>query len=905
MFRRGAWALTCVCALVLLSGARPATSRPAPPHAAITRGEVAEAQLLLTFDPATSERERDALVASQHGRTLRYFRASDARLVSVAAGVSMLGQAAAYSVDPRIRFTEPNFRVHAAAVPNDPDFAAGYQWALRNTGQTIDGLQGLPGADISAPAAWDITTGDRSVVIGVIDSGIAYDHPDLAANVWQAPLDWSPRGCGAGTRGYDTIAGDCDPRDEFGQGTAIAGVIGALGNNGAGVAGVNWTTSLFALKALDGRGSGTIASVVDAIDVASEARQAGINIRVLHNSWLSGDASRLLRDAIQRAGDQGILVVTPAGSNGYDLDRVPLYPASYDLPNVLVVTAVNNRDDRVANANYGARTVHVAAPGVGIYTTNCVPDTTSSGCSNGYGEAAGTPFAAAFASGVAALALSAPSGDALTPGQLIARLAGCGDRVGALATFTASGRRLNAARAAGGCATVTVLPRVGGTVSLAPPGNDYAYGDRVAVSVAPDEGAIFSEWLVNGVAAGAANPLTLTVDQAFTVQARFTFRLAANSSSGGTIRLDPDAIGYAPGATVTATAMPSPGFRFAGWRLDGADAGVTSPRTVYMDQPHTLYASFAPLPTATATATTTPPVTPVPPPGPGTSPPTPTPGRIMPGIGKWSAWQPQGGVLTDAPAATTFAGRTYVFARGLDNALYVKSSRDAVYWTEWQWLGGVLSAAPAAASTTAALYILARGQDDALYVMTSQDGVTFSAWHRAGGVLAAPPAAARFDSTLLIFAIGADAALYVMSTPDGATFSEWSRLGGTLTSGPAATSFLGRVHAFVKGSDNALYETVTSDGVNFSAWRSQGGVLTAAPAAAAATPIGGQETLYVLVRGSDGALYERHSQDGASYTSWRGLGGRHIGAPAAAGDVRLVAFTRWIDNTLYERHTPP
>lgn len=896
--------LACLCGLLLLGAALP-DARPATPAARmIPRGVVAPGQLLLVFDPDLAEWERDAAIGAYNGRTLRTFPSTNARLVAVAPGVSLLEQAAAYSKDRRIRFSEPNFTIQAAAPPDDPSFVNGDQWALRNTGQAVDGVPGVVGADISAVAAWDVTTGDPSIVVGLLDTGIDYDHPDLAGNIWRAPPGWTLRGCAAGSAGYDAIGLDCDPQDDNGHGTAVAGVVGATGNNGAGVAGVNWRTSLLALKALDSRQSGTVAQVVDAIEYAIEARRAGVNIRVLSSSWLSADPSVVLRDSIRRAGDAGMLFVTAAGDTGQDLDQTPLYPPNYDLPNLLVVTSVNNRDELPRLANIGVQTVHLAAPGASIVTTSCSPSAPPSSCVSGYRSYSGTRFAAAYVSGTAALVLAAPGNAALTPGQLLARLVGCGDHRAPLGAWTASGRRLNAAQAVTGCARVTVLPRAGGTVALAPSGPGYAYGDRVSVTATPDSGAVFAAWDVNGVAAGSDNPLALTVDQALTVRARYTFRLDMGWSAGGTVSVSPDAPSYEPGATVVATAVATPGFRFVGWLQDGATAGTNSTLSVTMDKPHTLYATFEALP-----APATPPGTANPPPATTPPPPVPTapatPAKPMPGIGSWSSWQAQGGVLTDAPAAAAFGGRFYVFARGLDNALYVKSSADATYWTEWQWLGGVLTAAPAAASTSDRLYVLARGVDSAMYIMSTRDGVTFTDWRGLGGVLNAPPAAASLNGRLFMFATGADNALYVMISSTGEDFGTWSRVGGVLTTGPAATSFLDQVHVYVRGSDGALYETVTRDGTDFSSWQSRGGVLLAAPAAAAAAPTGGPPTLYLLATGADGALYERHSLDGASYTGWRSLGGRLVGPPAAAGAVRFVAFARWIDNAVYERHTPP
>ena len=170
-------------------------------------------------------------------------------------------------------YAEPNYVIHAypgttvqmqtvaqSVVPNDTFFPL--LWGLRNTGQTIQGVAGTSGADISAAAAWGLTTGSRSNVVAVIDSGVDYTHPDLAANMWSAPsgftvtIGGSPVTCAGGTHGYNAITGTCDPMDDLGHGTHVAGTIGAVGNNAAGVTGVDWTASIMAIKFLDSTGSG-------------------------------------------------------------------------------------------------------------------------------------------------------------------------------------------------------------------------------------------------------------------------------------------------------------------------------------------------------------------------------------------------------------------------------------------------------------------------------------------------------------------------------------------------------------------------------------------------------------------------------------------------------------------------
>src|SRR6267143_2435242 len=159
---------------------------------------------------------------------------------------------------PDVEYVEPNYIVQADAVPNDTSF--GQLWGLLNTGQIV-GKAGVPGADISASLAWDVSTGSRANVVAVIDTGVQYAHSDLAANIWSAPAAFNVTiagqtiTCAAGTHGFDAITKTCDPYDDNGHGTHVSGTIGALGNNSRGVAGVNWTASIMASKFLDANGT--------------------------------------------------------------------------------------------------------------------------------------------------------------------------------------------------------------------------------------------------------------------------------------------------------------------------------------------------------------------------------------------------------------------------------------------------------------------------------------------------------------------------------------------------------------------------------------------------------------------------------------------------------------------------
>jgi len=332
-------------------------------------------------------------------------------------------------------YAEPNYILHADTVPNDPQFPN--LWGLRNTGQVIGGTAGTAGADIKAEPAWTVTTGTSTVVVGVVDTGIDYNHPDLAANVWSNPGGIG--GCPAGTHGFNAITRTCDPLDDNDHGSHCSGTIGGVGNNGVGVAGVNWTTRIMGLKFLNAAGSGSTADAISAIDFAVNAKIAGVNVRVLSNSWGGGGFSQALLDAINRANTNDILFVAAAGNNGTNNDTTPHYPSSYNAPNVVAVAATDNRDALASFSNFGAASVHLGAPGVNILSTTR---------SNTYSFFSGTSMATPHVTGAAALILST---SALNTAQLKSQILSNVDPIPSLAGNTTTGGRLNVCKAIPGC----------------------------------------------------------------------------------------------------------------------------------------------------------------------------------------------------------------------------------------------------------------------------------------------------------------------------------------------------------------------------------------------------------------------------------------------------------------------
>ncbi|HEX5706670.1 MAG TPA: S8 family serine peptidase [Pyrinomonadaceae bacterium] len=323
------------------------------------------------------------------------------------------------------------------ALPNDP--MLGEQWALINKGQR----EGKDKADIGALAAWQRTQGSDSVVVAVLDSGVDYTHADLSENMWMRPDSISPYedehlGTVDDLHGFNAIDNARDPMDDNGHGTHCAGIIGAVGNNGEGIAGVNWKVEIMPLKFIGSGGSGTTKDAIEAINYVIDRKRAGVNVRIISASWGSTVRSRALGDVIRKAGEAGILFVAASGNSSADTDRRPHYPSSYDLPNVVAVAALNRRDELAGFSNYGAKSVHIAAPGAEILSTWLKGD---------YREASGTSMATPVVSGVAALVLSVDPD--LSVKELRERLLGSVDKLGALNGKVSSGGRVNAARAVG------------------------------------------------------------------------------------------------------------------------------------------------------------------------------------------------------------------------------------------------------------------------------------------------------------------------------------------------------------------------------------------------------------------------------------------------------------------------
>lgn len=343
--------------------------------------DYAPGELLVKFRPGSPPAQMAALAGAS---VVSENSAVGATRLELPAGISVTQAAAFYRGLPNVVYAEPNHRMRVFATPNDPGWNQQYG-----------------PSKMQCPAAWDIESGDPTVVIAIVDTGIDLSHPDLSGKL---------------VPGYDFVNQDANPQDDQGHGTHCAGIAAASTNNGIGVAGIASNCKLMPVKVLDSGGSGYLSDVADGI---TWAVQNGAKVVSLSLGGSSG--SQALSDAIDYAWNNGAVVVAAAGNNGW---TSPAYPAYY--ANAIAVASTDQIDQRSSFSNYGSW-VDVAAPGSSIYSTFL---------GGGYGYMSGTSMACPGVAGLAGLVFSRLGPNA-TPAQVRSAIEGSCDDVG---TFVAHGR---------------------------------------------------------------------------------------------------------------------------------------------------------------------------------------------------------------------------------------------------------------------------------------------------------------------------------------------------------------------------------------------------------------------------------------------------------------------------------
>ena len=413
--------LPALCVLIVAAGT--------PRGVAISPADYAQGTILVRPKSLRAEAALESLNSRLQCKAVaRYASLGDLHVVRLPPGADVPTMVAKYKASGLVEFAEPDYLRHIDGVsPNDPKYTDGTLWGLNNVGQS----GGTPHADIDAPDAWAIQNSASNIVVALLDTGIRYTHEDLAANVWNNPVD--------GTHGTNAIAGTTDPTDDNGHGTLLAGVIGGAGNNGKGIVGVTWRVQLMACKCFNSSGVSSDSAILGCIAFA-QANGA----RIINASFDSTSFGQALSNAIYSASTAGIIFVTSAGNNATNIDAIPHYPACYKIDNILSLAYTTRNDALGRLSNFGTTNVALAAPGDQMYSTFYSSDSSywPSGISI---NIAGTSFAAAYASGACALLLAKYPTE---PYQItLARILDGVDPIAALQGKCITGGRLNVYKA--------------------------------------------------------------------------------------------------------------------------------------------------------------------------------------------------------------------------------------------------------------------------------------------------------------------------------------------------------------------------------------------------------------------------------------------------------------------------
>lgn len=430
-------------------------------------------EVLVKFRPQAASGDIASIKSQLRLDTLGIFKRITVHRLKILSNLTVEQALSRLRQSPLVEYAEPNYYRYLNLVPNDPRYPE--MWGLNNTGQT----GGTPGADIDAQAAWNITAGSPNVVVALIDSGTDLIHQDLAANIWTNPgeipgngIDDDGNGFIDDVHGWDFRDNDNDPTDTSatcsGHGTHTAGTIGALGNNGIGVTGVNWSVKIMPLRVFGGFFcSGADSQIISAIEYYTD-----FGIRLSSNSYGGGPFNQAMMDAIRASKS---VFVAAAGNDGRDNDVTPNFPSNYELDNIIAVAATDDTDARASFSNFGVNSVDLGAPGVDILST--IPG-------NNYGLLSGTSMATPHVAGAVGLLLAQDPG--LTDREIRFRILRGVDPTG---LPVATGGRLNARNAL--------------NFGLLPPGVEVHVAPVGATTVSPG-GTISYNVVVHNHSASAA-----------------------------------------------------------------------------------------------------------------------------------------------------------------------------------------------------------------------------------------------------------------------------------------------------------------------------------------------------------------------------------------------------------------
>jgi subtilisin family serine protease len=419
--------LFLVAALAVASVAHAqnlSNASPDPGPVALTAKEQAQSfsDRVVLAKPRAEHRASAAAAEIREGVRVRrtFARFGDVRVIELDGTEPVAAAVARLQATGRYEFVEPSYLQKPNGIPNDPGFSP--LWHFNNTGQA----GGTAGADIKAPAAWDVINDASGVIVAIIDTGARLTHPEIAPNLWRNPAPTFGDIHGARFTSGTGLPTNGDPTDDHGHGTRMAGCIGAAGNNNALITGVAWKVQMMILKNGDSNSDFYIADTVASIDYAI-ARGA----RIINCSFGTTAPSQALFNAIKAGREAGVIFVCAAGNDGVNTDVAPLYPAGYALDNI--VTVAMSRSTDLAAGSFG-NNVDLFSPGFGVTALNWTNDT-------GVTTVTGASPATAFVTGSFALLKARFPGD--TYRQLINRLLRATDRKPDFAGKAQSGGRLN------------------------------------------------------------------------------------------------------------------------------------------------------------------------------------------------------------------------------------------------------------------------------------------------------------------------------------------------------------------------------------------------------------------------------------------------------------------------------
>ncbi len=849
---------------LLLPLARAATNPPAddapPPLTAQEIHQGFRDRVILARPREAARASAPAAEAREGVRVRETFpRFRDLRIIELDAGDSSARAIARLQATGRYEFVEPDYLRSLAVEPNDPQFANGNLWALKNTGQAA----GIAGADIKATQAWDIIHDAPNVIVAVVDTGVNLSHQDIAANLWRNP---SPTFGDVNGARFLNGQQSGNPTDDGGHGTHVAGTIGAIGNNNLATTGIAWKVQIMAVKVFPGTGTGSVSDIARGVNyaVAHGAHIINASYGALNNSGFSQTELA----AITAARDAGVIFVAAAGNSAANMDVSRFYPASHALDNIVTVGNSTRRDELSLSSNYGAA-VDLFAPGSEIISLNYANNT-------GTANLSGTSMAAPHVAGALALLKARFPGD--TYRQLINRLLRGVDPGERFAGKAATGGRLNLLKALQTESdpngnrpfndTFARRPRynsdnlairASNTGATAEAGEPAHGGNAPSATlwwewVAPATGTVSIDTsgstydtvlaLYTGNALGALTPVASNDNDA----GKITSRVSFTAQAGTTYQIAVDGKNGASGLTLLNLGSTPANDAFAAPVVLGGE----SARVTATNARCTLEAG------------------------------EPRIGTFSGGTSLWYRWTaPRSGRFQVAAASTDFDPILAVYtgstlaALTLADATLNAAANDKANGATWTL--------NATAGTT---YAITVDTKDARAVGVFTLSLTDSLWqYQVGGAITGAPAVARDGS---IYFGSTDRALYALN-PDGTP--KWSfTTGGLIDTCSPAVAEDGTV--YVGSNDGNLYAFNPDGTQKWTHGFNQGATINAASNSPA---LGADGTIYV--KAGDGFLYALAPADGAVKWRYNVNGPTSYGSPSVALDGTIYVGSD--DKSLY------